>query len=216
MARTHARVHLDIWSDDDWRSLSHDGQWLYVALLTSPTLSFCGVADWRPARLAALASDMTAEAVCICAEELIAERFILPDPSTEEVLVRSFVKWDGLMATPNIAKAMARDHGATASGVLRAVAVDELTRLKRKTPDLGGWKSVGDLLKRSRMTFDEGVAQLCGEPFGEGSGERSDQPCDQRSRIRRLLLSPFSILPTPSLSGMHEVVTMSTREGADA
>ncbi len=206
MARTHARVHLDIWSDDDWRALSHDGQWLYVALLTSPTLSFCGVADWRPARIAPLSSDMTPEAVCYCAEELIQGRFILPDPSTEEVLIRSFVKWDGLMATPNIAKAMARDHGATASSVLRAVAVDELTKLKRKTSDLGGWKSIGDLLKKSRMTFDEGLSQLCREPLGEGSDQGSGEPYDQRSRIRRLLLSPISLLPSPVDSPSSSIV----------
>lgn len=208
MARTHARVHLDIWSDDDWRSLSHDGQWLYVALLTSPTLSFCGVADWRPARLAPLTSDIGAQDVSTFAVELVEKRFILPDPTTEEVLIRSFVKWDGLMATPNIAKAMARDHGATASPVLRAVAVDELVRLKRKTPDLGGWNAIGDLLKRNRMTFDHGVRELCeqgsGEPFGEGS--------DQRSEIRRLLLSPFSLLPSPSDSPSSSLLRYVPRE----
>ncbi len=204
MARDHARVHLNIWTDDDWRSLSHDGQWLYLALLTSPTLAFCGVADWRPPRLAALADDLEPEAVSEYAVELVEERFILPDPSTEEVLIRSFVKWDGLMRTPNIAKALVRDHGTTASSVLRAVAVDELARLKRKQPDLGGWAPAADLLKRSRMTFADGLAELSGEPSGKGS--------DQRSTIRRLLLTPYSSLPSPDHSPSSSLLPFVTRE----
>jgi hypothetical protein len=211
MARDHARVHLDIWSDDDWRALSHHGQWLYLTLVTSPTLSFAGIADWRPARLAALSGNLSPEDVALFGAELVEGRFILPDASTEEVLIRSFVKWDGLMRTPNIAKAMVRDHGQAASAVLRAVLVDELHRLKKNEPDHGGWAVTRDLLRRKRMTFAEGVAELS----AKGSDQPSDQGSDQGSEIRRPLLSPISLLPTPLSETKRQSSSSVTRGSAN-
>ena len=206
MARDHARVNIDIWTDDDWRDLTHDGQWLYLNLVTGRSLSFAGMADWRPARIAALTRDLEAADVERFAIELIDERFILPDPDTEEVLIRSFVKWDGLMRTPNIAKAMARDHGHAGSSILRSVFVDQMCKFHEKEPGLSGWNHAGDLLERRRMTFEEGVTELFGEPSNQpsdqGSGKGSDQPLTQRREIRRLLRSPFSVLQSPSSSSV--------------
>ena len=100
MARDHARIRLDIWADEDWRDLPSLPQWLYLHLLSSPSLSFCGVTDWRPARIAALALDLQASDVEYAASWLEDGRFILADRETEEVLVRSFIKHDGLVKSP--------------------------------------------------------------------------------------------------------------------
>src|SRR5690606_7289371 len=63
VARDHARIRLDIWADDDFGSLTSSAQWLYLHLLSSPTLSFAGVADWRPARIAGRTAELTADDV---------------------------------------------------------------------------------------------------------------------------------------------------------
>lgn len=61
MARTYAKVRIDIWAGDDFRQLTDPAQALYFRLMTSPTLSLAGVADWRPVRLAHLTRGMTAQ-----------------------------------------------------------------------------------------------------------------------------------------------------------
>lgn len=177
MARDHARVRLDIWTDDDWRDLTPGAQWLYVHLLTSPTLTFAGVADWRPARITGHAAGLTPDVVFGWAVELQAGEFVLIDENTEEALIRSFVKHDGLMRSPNMAKALARDHGTISSPVLRAVLVHQLKRLKRQDPDLKGWPHLAGVLRKRSMAFADGLAELSGQPSGKGSGKGS-RPAD--------------------------------------
>lgn len=57
MAREHARIYLSAWDDDDFLALSQVEQWAYWALLSSPDLSWCGVAPLLPQRLAKLSRD---------------------------------------------------------------------------------------------------------------------------------------------------------------
>ena len=136
----HAQVRRDIWADEDFRELPMRSQWLYLHVITSPTISYCGVADWRPARIAALTDDLTGRDVEVAAVDLECNHYLVIDRDTEEVLVRSWVKHDGLMGKWNMAAAMARTYGEVASKVLRGVIVHELKRLKSDAPDLRGWE----------------------------------------------------------------------------
>lgn len=192
MANDHARIRRDIWGDEDWRTLTSSAQWLYMHLLSSPTLTFAGIADWRPSRIAALSADLSASDVRVFAGELAEGRFILPDEDTEEVLIRSWVKHDGLLRSPNVTKALVKAHNGTASRILRAVLVDQLATLQEKGYD-GAWNALGDLLEKPRLTFDEGVAYLSGNPSGKGSGNPSGDSSENRAPLR----SPFSVLPSP-------------------
>lgn len=150
MARDFAQIHLSIWNDDDFRALTPAAQHIYLVLLSSPTLSYCGVGDWRPAKTAALSKGSSRQAVEVAAGELSEARFILVDETTEEYLVRSFVRNDTVMNRPNMGTAVARAFSMVASEELRGVVVHELQRLKREEPDLGGWKSreIGPVLDR--------------------------------------------------------------------
>jgi hypothetical protein len=201
MARDHARIRLDIWADEDWRDLPALPQWLYLHLLSSPTLNFCGVTDWRPARIAALAADLTAADVEYAAAWLEEGEFIVVDRDTEEALVRSWVKHDGIMASPNMAKALAKAHAAIGSGVLRAVVIGQLERLKQTSPKLPGWKHVGDLMRKRSLTPSEAFQMLPRNPSLKGSGNPSPNPSDDPSgnpsEIRPELHTPFSVLHTP-------------------
>ena len=181
MARDHARIRLDIWSDEDWRALTSAAQWIYLALLSRPGLNFCGVADWRPARIAAVTAELTGSDVEHVAAELEAARFIVVDRDSEEVLIRSFVKHDGLLMSPNMTKALVKDHATVASRALRAVVVDQLKRLKVAQPDLRGWGHVGTLLRKGSMTPDEAFAILPPNPFVNPSVNPSPNPSGQAS-----------------------------------
>lgn len=207
MARDHARIRLDIWADDEFRGLSAIGQWLYLCLLTSPQLSFCGVTDWRPARIAAVTSDLTALDVESFAAELEGLELIVVDRDSEEVLVRSFVKHDGLLKQPNMAKALVKDHAGIASAPLRAVVVRQLERLRESEPSLRGWlvPEMRPLLRRASMTAGEAISSLPRNPSVKPSDNPSENPPDHPSSHTSVThLLPTSLLPT-SLPGSPRV-----------
>lgn len=218
MARDHARIRLDIWADDDFRDLSSSAQWLYMHLLTSPDLSFAGVTDWRPPRIAAHTSELTGADVEMFASELEAGEYVVIDRRSEECLIRSFVKHDGLMKSPNMAKALAKDHAAIGSATIRAVVVGQLLRLREQQPNLKGWPHVEKVLEKRSMTPAEAFDTLppnpspnpfgnpSGNPSGEGSGNGSDDPLENPSA------TPFlpSSLP-PRLHSASSVEESSSR-----
>lgn len=195
MANDHARIRRDIWADTDWRRLTSSAQWLYVHLLTNRTLTFVGIADWRPNRIAALTADLTASDVDLFAGELIRERFILPDLETEEVLIRSWVKHDGLLRSPNMTKALIKAHEGTASNVLRAVVIDQLQRLAESGGG-GCWELLDPMLEGDPMTFEEGVEVLSVDPSGNPSGKGSGKGSENRAPLH----TPYSFLHSPSSS----------------
>lgn len=181
MARDHARIRLDIWADDNWRDLTSYGQWLYLHLLTSPNLSFAGVVDWRPARIAAHTAELSGVDVETFAGELEAGEYVVIDRRSEEVLIRSFVKHDGLMKSPNMAKALVKDHAAIGSSILRAVVVDQLARLRERQPGLKGWAAVEPLLGKRSMTTAEAFDALPRNPSGNPSTNPSGNPSSNGS-----------------------------------
>lgn len=171
MPSDHARIRRDIWADTDWRRLSVGEQWLYLHLLSSPTLSLCGVADWRPARIAKMAAGTSADDVVTFSAGLIDKEFVLPDFEAEEIAIRSWVKHDGLMRSPNLAKALRSAWDATASEPIRGLIVGQLCRLYDSDPTLAGWDHVGDLLDKGSLTFAEAIDEVMPGSSIEGSGE---------------------------------------------
>ena len=144
--RDHARISLEMWSDPDFQALAPGEQRLYLLILTQPRLSFAGVLDWFPKRIAPLARDCTVRRIEREAAALEAARFIVIDHDTSELLVRSFVRHDGLLKQPNVAKAMVKDWQAIHSAQLRQVVVDELRRAYTEDRDLKGWPAVMEVL----------------------------------------------------------------------
>ncbi|AWN05090.1 hypothetical protein SEA_EASLEY_66 [Gordonia phage Easley] len=140
MPRDHARIHVDIWGDDDWLDLSIDAQMLYLTLYTSPGLSLCGSGTWHPGRLSGRASNWTTERVEEAAAELSQGLFLLIDTDTEEFLLRSWVKHDGLWRTPNMAVSVANARGDMASRDLRGVIVHEVRKLRDREPESTSWE----------------------------------------------------------------------------
>lgn len=175
MAREFAQIKLAIWADDDWRDLSPLARYLYLTLLTNPTLSHCGVADWRPARIGAL-NGMDIDDIDTSAVELVCALYLVIDEDSEEVLIRSFVRNDGLMKQPKMAVAMASAHAAVASKEIRGVIVHELKRLREDFPDLHGWgaERATDLL--GMRSVDPSTY-----PLGKGSGKGKPTPFDKGS-----------------------------------
>jgi hypothetical protein len=134
MARDRANINTNIWADQDWRNLPMAEQHLYMLLTSHPTLSYAGVVDWREARIAAMTSGNTAQNVRSAAEGLQAQRFVFIDDSTEEILIRSFLRHDGLLKQPKLSISMVNAYGAIASSRIREVVTYEIQRLHQEFP----------------------------------------------------------------------------------
>ena len=174
MAREFAQIKLSIWSDNDWRDLSPDARYLYMTLLTSPTLTYCGTADWRPARIGGL-NGQSLRTISEAGAELAEALYLVIDEATEEVLVRSFIRNDGLMKQPRMAVSMVTAHSGVSSQPIRGVVIHELRRLREDSPDLSGWanEKAADLLQKEPIdpeTFPLGSGPF-GGPFTPGLGE---------------------------------------------
>lgn len=134
MPRTHARVLTSIWGDDDFKALSPDAQRVYMLILSQPKLSYCGVLPYTPRRWATLAAGDTLKAILRAVKELVAARFVVVDEDAEELWVRSFVKHDGLLKSPNLVKAMWKDFAEVQSQAIRKAFLKGLPEPFREPP----------------------------------------------------------------------------------
>lgn len=140
MARDRANLRIDIWADQDWRELSPTAQHLYVQMLSHGSLSYAGVMDWKPGRLAAMSRGRAREDVERDAAELESGRFVLVDTDTEEALIRSFLKHDGVLKQPKIVVSMTNAFACIASPKIREVIAYEVQKLREREPDLRAWE----------------------------------------------------------------------------
>lgn len=168
MARDHARVNVAIWGDPNFRRLPPAAQHLYLMLWTSPDLSYCGVHDWRPARLTGMAGGWSRGEVEAAAMCLRARHFLVVDDETEEALIRSWIRWDGLMKQPRMAISCITAYASVASETLRMVLVHQLSAEKDREPDLKCWtdQRVQEVLSHPSVSAKDLPA--VSDPFGDG------------------------------------------------
>lgn len=145
MARTHARLLVSLWDDEDWLRLTSVQHDVYAALLTTHDLSWCGVAPLLPQRLVSWSADLDLKKVTRALQSLASDeagRFLVLDDATGEVLVRSYVRHDDLLKQPNVTKAMIRSLPRVRSAELRDAVAAELGRKLKEEPDLKGWRII--------------------------------------------------------------------------
>lgn len=129
MARRFSKVQVSLWADDDFRALTVDAQHLYLMLLTSAGVSMAGVHDWRPKRLAVLSPHFGADRITKAGLELWHTRFVMIDPDTEEIGIRSFVRHDGVLFNSKVAVGMVAAWNGIVSSNIRAMVACEVARL---------------------------------------------------------------------------------------
>lgn len=126
--RNYGRITTSIWRDDDFRGLSSDARFTYVMLVAQANVSACGVLELTERRWAGhLGFDVGQLGKALA--ELEAGDYVLVDEITEELFVRSFVKWDGGAGNDLRRKAIASSAGAVASPLLRASIAVQLDRM---------------------------------------------------------------------------------------
>lgn len=129
MARSHARIDVAIWADEDWLALSSLAKLLYVQLLSQPKLTYAGTLDLAAKRWARAHPDHTVTEIRAALSELDAARMLVVDHDTEEVLVRTFIRNDGVYKQPRVLASGLVKAFELESPILRAALAAELRRL---------------------------------------------------------------------------------------
>ncbi len=130
MARSEARISVDIWaSESDFTTLSPGAQWMYFFLLSQPDLAHTGVIALRERRWSRAAAGMTAQTITAYLAELAAARYVVVDDGTEELLVRSFIRRDRVYRQPNVLRNAADQLPLIVSPRLRLALAVELERV---------------------------------------------------------------------------------------
>lgn len=129
MARTHGRIMAAIWNDGDFIAMRGSAQRMFMFLLSQPDLSHAGLIPMRVNRWAKKAEDLNARSVREELDYLAGRDFIVADEDTEEVLVRTFVRNDGVYKQPKVMIRLREDARQIESPMLRAAFKAELDRL---------------------------------------------------------------------------------------
>ena len=205
MSRTYARISASIWADEAFRALDIEAQGLYFRLLTDPDLSMCGVTDWRPARLMKSFGGMTKARLARIAEALERARFVVIDEETEEVLIRSFVRHDGVLKSPNLTKGMATGWVAIASPTIRDSVVREVLRYRETEPDAKGFAGLPDWFPKSIPNPSERVP----EGFQNSSDSERVNPSE---RVQKEFQEGFEVETTEPFRNSSETVPLSNNQ----
>lgn len=144
MARDHARIHTAIWDDPDFLALKVAEQHAYFMLVSNLGLSRCGVITYIPARFEHLAADLTTARLRKAVDGLRTNRFAVIDDRTQEILVRSYVRHDGVLDRVNMGKATGTAFETVVSAELRAAIGVELARHMKEKPELLGWTGLAE------------------------------------------------------------------------
>jgi hypothetical protein len=129
MARNYAPIRTSIWDDDDFRALSADAQLVYLMMISQSMITSVGLVPMALRRWANSTKGMTPKALSKALQELSDALYVVIDWDREELLVRSFVRWDGGYTNALRLKAIQREACAVASKPLAAVLAYELDRL---------------------------------------------------------------------------------------
>lgn len=171
MARSHGRIDFRIWADKDFRALSERAQRIYMMLFGQKDVNNAGVLPLMESRWAKYCTSMSAADVRAGLEELEAARFVFVDDDTEELLIRSFIRGDGVVKQPNVLKNAFKCAELVDSPRLRKVLAAELRGLRRKDAE-----AVADRL-------DPNPSETLTEGFGNPS-ETLPEPLNPSRRVR--------------------------------
>lgn len=205
--RDHATVNYGMTNDPDYRALPAPAQHLYLSLWVSAGMSYCGVRDWRPSRISGLTHGYGAADVRRAAQCLEARHFIVTDDDTEEVLLRSWVRFDGLMRQWRLAVSFVNAYTDTASSILRGVIVHEAIKLRQHEPELRCWQDERVVEMLAHPSISAKSLPPVSDPFGGDFAPSLDQT---QGGVWGSVCTPSTPTPTPTPltpapSGVDEV-----------
>lgn len=129
MARGHGRILTSIWEDSDFLKLDEREQRFYLFLISQPNLNHAGLLPLTLRRWSRKANGMTSADVEKRLQTLDQAQFIVVDDDTEELLIRSFVRNDGVWRMPKVMGAMVSGALEISSRRLQQALLAEMDRI---------------------------------------------------------------------------------------
>lgn len=182
MARTEARIKTTIWSDPDFLALSHGAQWMYHLILEQPELSLCGVAAVTVGRWSSRSISTTPDDIRTFLKELEEARYIVVDEETEEVWVRTFIKNDGVLDSPNALVGMTNDFIGICSQAIREGVAKGL-------PEGFPQGVKEDVRKRIKDAFIQGYTRACARTASTTTASTAFGVADDDGGLSRVTVS---------------------------
>jgi hypothetical protein len=194
--RKHAEIQVGIWADPHWRTLTPDAQWAYTMVLSQASLTYAGTTAITIRRWSNLAAGMTPERVTAALSELADARFLVLDWDAEEVLVRTFIRNDGLWKQPRMLDAALRAAEKVESHTLRWSICRELRKVADIAPSVIGASrgdKVAETCTAAASSLVRGVEETPAETPSEGlpQGWGAEHGRDH---------SPYTLHPSPFTS----------------
>lgn len=184
MAREFGKLWFSMFTDEDFARQPVGDKYLYQTLLGQPSMNYAGVQAINMRRLRkanrdgdVLPSEAEIEKRLIRLEE---RGFVFTDDETGELLVRSFMRVDGIIEQPNVLKSALRQAAQVESPKIAAVLLSEIERLgepKLKAETEAAMRlraSIGELRAAAvnhLETLAEGLSKPFPKPFAEGMPE---------------------------------------------
>lgn len=127
MASTYARILTSIWDDPEFVKLDPGAQRLYLLLLSQSTTDLAGCSPILVKRWARQSPNTSVRYINRHLNSLFAAKLVLLDNTTDELLVRSYVKHNAAMLKNiNMRKAVIRDINKIKSKALRNALMKSL------------------------------------------------------------------------------------------
>lgn len=169
MAREHARILCSIWRPgDDFRDRSPDAQRLYFLVLSQRELNNAGVIPLMVSKWARCSAGTTVADIEKALAELAEHRYVVVDHETDEVLVRTFIRNDGIAKQPNMLKSALRSARQIESPMLRVELARELVRLGHP-----------DAFETAAEIAPEFTGEAIAEPSSSPSANPSPNPVEE-------------------------------------
>lgn len=172
-ARKHGRILSSIWEDEDFRALDASPQRMYLFLISQPDLEQSGVIPLRERRWARSAAGLKPDDVNADLQALESAKFVVIDEDTEELLVRSLIRRDGVWKQPNVFKAAADQIFSVSSHKIKSILHEELSRLELDTAN-HDVQRLRDALVDHLEPFAKGSDNPSGTPGGTPRGDKPE------------------------------------------
>lgn len=180
MARGHGRILTSIWEDTDFLALDEREQRLYLFLISQPNLNHAGLLDLTLRRWARKARGLTVAELEKRIGRLEETSFVVVDDDTEELLIRSFVRNDGVWRMPKVMGAMVSGALEISSRKLQQALLCEMNRipLEELNPEPAKLRngSEGPSIRQQVADHIDTLRKAFGNPTPDPEGRGSVTP----------------------------------------
>ena len=177
MTRQYATFDCGMWDDPEgFASLSSGAQRTYFMLVTQRDIAACGTLPLTLRRWSRTCMD---DGTAGWLAELVERSYVLIDEDTEELLVRTFMKWDAGYKHAKRVRAVIASALAIRSLSIRSAALAELASLGVPIPDQNGTELLRSVVTEVSTNHTPETALQKPEtslPEGEPSGASAEPP----------------------------------------